>query len=174
MRKVFLAAFIFCAIAPSADAQEGGNKDAQDTIKPYLKYPTLPAFNILELDSSTIFNTYNIPSGKVTAVMFIDPGCKHCVKSIKNLLAGMDSVRNIDFYIVSPVHSMQALRDLYVDYHLADQKNIKVVGRDYEFFFMGYYMVRSFPDVVLYDEHKKLIKLKEGEFTATDLYELLH
>lgn len=174
MRKIFLATFIFCIVAIRVDAQAGGNKDAQDTTKPYLKYPTLPAFNIMELDSSTIFNTYNIPSGKVTALMLIDPGCKHCIRSIRNLVAGMDSLRDIDFYIVSPIHSMQALRDLYADYHLADQKNIKVVGRDYEIFFIGYYMVRSFPDVVLYDEHKKLIKLREGEFTATDLYKLLH
>jgi hypothetical protein len=134
----------------------------------------LPAFNILELDSSTILNTYNIPSGRVTALVLIDPGCKHCIRSVKNLVAGMDSVKNMDFYIVSPVHSMQALRDFYAEYHLAGQKNIKVIGRDYEFFFIGYYGVKSFPDVVLYDEHKKLVKFREGEFTATDLYKLLH
>ena len=86
----------------------------------------------------------------------------------------MDSIRDVQFYFISPIHDMQALRDFYADYHLAEQKNIKVVGRDYEFFFISYYLIKSFPDVVLYDEHKKLIKLKEGEFNATDLYKLLH
>ena len=57
---------------------------------------------------------------------------------------------------------------------MRDYKNIKAIGRDYEFFVFSNYGTKFLPDVVLYDEHKNLIKLIEGEFNATDLYMLTH
>ncbi len=176
MRKVLLPFILLCLAFTGAGAQSSANNPAQaaDSLRPYQKFPELPAFNILEMDSATIFNTYNIPKGKVTAIVFFDPDCKHCKNTFKRLLASWDSVKNINFYLITPTHSMTNLRNFYAGYHLADYKNIKEAGRDYEFFFFSNYGTKFLPDVVLYDEHKKLIKLIEGEFTATDLYNATH
>ncbi len=147
---------------------------AKDSIKPYQKNPVLPAFNIMLKDSATIFNTYNIPLGKVTALVFFDPNCKHCKWSVEGLTKGMDSVKNVQFYFFTLINDYREIRNFYETYHLGDHPNIKVVGRDYEFFFIDHYRVRSMPGVALYDENKKLVTLLEGDFTATKIYNAIH
>ena len=162
----------------SAYAQEKAepkNKAAQaiDSL-PYQKYPTLPAFNIMLLDSSTIVNTYNIPEGKPTLIMFFDPDCTHCQAEIKMLLSKMDSLKDIRFYMITSVHDFNKIRNFYKEYHLSDYKNIEVVGRDYEYFFITYYGIKFVPDMVLYDGHKNLVKFFEGHVTTNELYHLTH
>ena len=141
---------------------------------PYQKYPTLPAFNVMLLDSSTIVNTFNIPEGKPTLIMFFDPECKHCQAETKMLTAKMDSLKDIRFYMVTSVHDFNKIRNFYNEYHLGDYKNIEVVGRDYEYFFITYYGIKYVPDMVLYDGHKKLLKFFEGHTTVRELYDLTH
>ena len=180
MRKVFLFTLLFSLLQSSLFAQE--KKDQKTTVTPaaipapaadslpYQKYPKLPAFNILEMDSVTIFNTYNIPAGKKTILLFFSPDCGHCQMLMRNLIKNMDSLKDVQFYMMTVVHSMTTLRNFYNEYHLADYKNIHVVGRDYEFFYIPYYGIKNFPDMALYDEHKKLIKLFEGDIPLTQLF----
>ena len=177
MKNFLLVLLAICFITNSF-AQEKGelkNKQAQiiDSL-PYQKYPTLPAFNIMLLDSSTIVNTYNIPDGKPTLIMFFDPECSHCKMITKILMDNMDSLKDIRFYMITSVHDLNKIRKFYDDFHLADYKNIEVVGRDYEYFFITYYGVKYVPDMVLYDGHKKLVKFFEGHVTTTELYNLTH
>jgi len=178
MRKIFFLFFIAILFAGSLSAQENEGKKkhapAADTTLPYLKYPTLPAFNILLMDSVTILNTYNIPDGKPIGLFFFDPECSHCQKEVKQLLKSMDSIKEIQFYMITPVHSATALRKFYEDYHLGDYKNIVAVGRDYEFFFGSFFGVKYVPDLALYDSHKKLLKLFEGAMPVRELYKYTH
>jgi len=144
-----------------------------DTL-PYQKYPALPAFNIMLLDSATIFNTYNIPEGKPVVILFFDPDCKHCKVEIRLLLAGMDSLKDVRFYFITSVHDFGKIRKFYGEYELKEYKNIEVVGRDYEYFFITYYGVKFVPDLVIYDEHKNLVKFFDGHVSVSDLYKLTH
>lgn len=161
-----------CSLAQSTTTDTA--KTHTDSLRPYQKYPSLPAFNILEMDSTTIFNTYNIPKGKPVAIVFFDPECKHCKRTMKRLTSSMDSVKNVSFYFVTPHHYMGNVKKFYEEHHLGDYKNVQVVGRDYEFFFFSYYGTKYLPDIVIYDANKKLVKLIEGEFSATDIYGALH
>ncbi len=179
MRKIVLLYLILCGCVSLLHAQDTPpfpdvSQWAKDSIAPYQKYPTVPAFNIRLRDSVTVFNTYNIPAGEPIGIIFFDPDCKHCKHTLKNLFSNMDSVKDVQFYMITPVHDMSKLRGFYEEHHLADFKNIKIVGRDFEFFFFTYYRARSLPDIALYDEHKKLIKIIEGEFTASDIYKCVH
>ncbi len=179
MRKIFSLTLLLGLFATGIYAQEKKdtiNKKAQatDTLKPYQKYPTLPAFNIRMMDSVTIFNTYNIPAGKKTMIVFFSTDCKHCQALMRHLTKAMDSLENVQFYMVTPVHSMTDLRNFYAKYHLADYKNIQLVGRDYEFFFGTFYGIKVVPDLALYDEHKKLIKLFEGDVSVSEIYQYAH
>lgn len=106
--------------------------------------------------------------------MFFAPDCSHCQALVKSLEKSMDSLKDVQFYIFTPLHSMSLLRGFYAEYHLADYKNIQVVGRDYEFFFSTYYGVKSVPDMALYDEHKQLVKLFEGNISVAELYKYTH
>ena len=178
MNKCLLIAVVAFALATNVTAQEKKTTADSTTQKtdtlPYIKYPTLPAFNIMLLDSVTIFNTFNIPEGRPIVIMFFDPDCKHCREEIKRLVAGMDSLKNIRFYLVTSVHDYGRLRAFYDEYHLGDFKNIDAVGRDYEYFFITYYGVKFVPDLVLYDGQKNLVKFFEGHATVDDLYDLTH
>ncbi len=176
------AIFLFIAICLYAMAHAQDKKPdisgmapvACDTLLPYQKFPTLPAFNIREMDSITIFNTYNIPDGRPVALMLFMPDCKHCQRTMDALIRGMDSIKNIRFYLVTAVHSMKAIKEFYNEHHLERYKNIEVVGMDYEFFYFSYYNTRFVPDIALYDEHKKLVHLIEGETNAGEVYKWIH
>jgi len=178
MMKHYFLLMIFALSITSGSAQENNNpktktSQAVDSL-PYQKYPTLPAFNIMLLDSSTIVNTYNIPEGKPTLIMFFDPECTHCQAETKMLLGKMDSLKDIRFYMITSVHDFNKIRAFYNEYHLADYKNIEVVGRDYEYFFITYYGIKYVPDMVLYDGHKNLVKFFEGHMVPHELYTLTH
>jgi thioredoxin-related protein len=174
MRTIFFLILLLGIFIMPATARESNDtaqhSQATDTLKPYQKYPKLPAFNIRMMDSVTVFNTYNIPEGRKTMIVFFSPDCKHCQSLVKHLLKGMDSLENVQFYMITPVHSMTDLRNFYEKYHLAEYKNIKLVGRDYEFFFGTFYGIKVVPDLALYDEHKMLIKLFEGNVPIAELY----
>ena len=178
MRKTFLLITAISILAFNAGAQEGkGTNKAgaqQDIVLPYKKFPTLPAFNIRLMDSATIFNTYTIPEGNPIALFFFDPECSHCQAVTKELLKEMDKIKEIQFYMITPVHSASALRKYYNDYHLSDYKNIIMAGRDFEYFFGSYYGIKYVPDLALYDSHKKLIGLFEGAITAKELNKAIH
>ncbi len=176
MRKLMLIVAVFTFMATMAFAQQktGETKSSTDTLKPYQKYPTLPAFNIKAMDSVTIFNTYNIPEGKPTAIMLFSPECKHCKKTIKAITRGMDSIKNVQFYLITGYHDYAAIRAFYEEHHLADYKNIHVVGRDYEYFFLTFFGTTIVPDIAIYDEHKKLVTLIEGETTASEIHKYVH
>ena len=179
MKKIFLTAVMLCLCIAGTHAQE--RKEAKntgaperDSLAPYQKYPGLPAFNIRMMDSVTIFNTYNIPEGSPIAIFFFSPDCRHCQRTTRRLIDSMNMLKDIRFYMVTPVHSMTELHKFYEEYNLGNYENIKLVGRDYEFFFGSFYNTKMVPDLVLYDAHKKLIKLFEGETFVKDIYEAIH
>jgi len=179
MKKIFSVAVLMCLCAVVATAQTKEVKDTasapKDTVtEPYLLYPTLPAFNILDMDSSTIFNTYNIPEGNPIVIFFFSPDCGHCQRTMKRITRSMDSLEGVNFYLATPQHSFTEIRQFYKDHHLNKYKNIKIVGRDYEFFFGTFYGIKVVPDLAIYDAHKKLVKLIQGESNAKEIYEALH
>jgi thioredoxin-related protein len=143
----------------------------QDTA-PYLKYPTIPAFNILAIDSVTLFNTYNIPKGRPCVLMFFDPDCKHCKATTKLITEKMDSLQDVDFYLFSARHDMEMIRGFYKKFHLDGYPNIKIVGMDTEFFFFSFYKVKFVPDLAIYDKNGDLVKLLDGACTVREIFEL--
>ena len=83
----------------------------------------------------------------------------------------MDSLKNVDFYIVTAYSLVSEIKKFYDEYHLGDYPNIKVVGRDYEFFYHEFYRVKFVPDLALYNGKKKLVKFFEGEASVAEIYE---
>jgi thioredoxin-related protein len=166
MKKLFFLVAIGILFVVSGYAQQ----PEKDTL-PYLKYPALPAFNMRLMDSETIFNTYNIPKGKPAMLVLFSPDCQHCQKFFKEFMPAMDSFQNVDFYIITAYSKMSALRSFAEEFHFDKYKNIKMVGRDYEFFCPVFYGLRSVPDLILYDKNKKLVKLIDHGGKASEIYQ---
>jgi hypothetical protein len=145
-----------------------------EEVPTYQKYPALPAFNILLTDSSTIFNTYNLPAGTPVVLMLFDPECKHCRDLTRMLVASMDSLKDVNFCLVTANHDMQAIRRFATDLKLEGIKNIVALGQDYEFFFLSFYKVSHVPDLAVYNADKKFVALLQNKTTIEELYKLTH
>jgi thiol-disulfide isomerase/thioredoxin len=173
MKKIFLLAMLFGIVISDAYAQDmkGAAPEQKDSLAPYQKYPTLPAFNIGMMDSVSIFNTYNIPKGSPIAIFFFSPDCGHCKRTTKRIVDSMDMLKDVRFYMITPFHSMTELYNFYNEFHLDRYKNIQLVGRDNEFFFGSFYETKFVPDLALYDGQKKLIKLIQGETNVKAILE---
>ncbi len=145
---------------------------ADSNLAPFRKYPTLPAFNILMMDSTTIFNTFNIPKGRKIALVMFSPDCSHCKRLTDKITVGMDSLANLDFYFITPYSKMEEIQKFYKLHKLEAYKNVKLVGRDTEFFSARFYQLHMFPAIAVYDEQKKLIDMVEGEAPVNYLYKM--
>ncbi len=172
--KQIIFALILVSFMLGANGQEHKPQEPVKDTPLYKRYPELPAFNIRKMDSFEVFNTFNIPKGRPVALVLFDPECSHCELLTEELVRGMDSLKNIDFYYFTPASSMTAVRKFHKNHHFDQYPNIKMVGRDYEFFFSDYYDVRFVPDIALYDENKKFVHLFENKVTVRDLYEYTH
>ncbi len=177
MIKKLLTALILPLFAATAlMAQDKPKKGAakKDAPPTYVTYPDLPSFNIRLLDSFTVYNTFNIPKGKPVLLVLFDPDCKHCKDLTRVFMEKKDSLADIDMYWMTLNSSMTLTRQFYDDFHFRDLKNLKIIGRDYEFFFIDYFKPQHTPGLVLYDENKKYVKFWDGGTTVTELYELTH
>jgi len=140
---------------------------ADTTTPPYKKYPTLPAFNILLMDSATTFNTFNIEEGRYTMLMFFSTDCDHCQMMTDTLKKSMHDLRNVQICMVAP----QTISEIRAFYNRNDMKRYRnvMMGKDIDMFFHKFYQAYYVPDIVIYDKHKKLVKFFEGGAHMKDI-----
>jgi len=145
---------------------------AQEPPLPYKSDQTLPAFNILEVDSTTVFNTDKLPSGKPIVLMYFSPDCEHCQHQTEEILKNMDSLKQVRFVMLTAL-PFDKMKNFYSFYKLSNYKNI-IMGRDYEFFFSRHYGSQYVPYLAIYDRHKKLLKVFDGGTKVSTLIELVN
>ncbi|TDX00646.1 TlpA family protein disulfide reductase [Dinghuibacter silviterrae] len=164
-----LAASLLMAVP--GKSQQTSPQQPQEPQLPYQSDKTLPSFNILEVDSTTIFNTKKLPSGKPIVLMYFSPDCEHCQHQTEAILSKMDSLKGVRFVMLTSL-PFDKMKNFYFYYKLADYKNI-TMGRDYEFFFSRHYGSQYVPYLAIYDRHKKLVKVFDGGTTVTNLIQLV-
>ena len=135
------------------------------------KKEILPSFNVLLMDSSTVFSTDTIPYGKPFVMMYFSPDCEHCQKQVEDLLKNMDRFRNIHFYFFTPFQ-FHLLKSFYEYYHLYNYPNI-TIGFDNRFFLPNHFNARSTPWVFIYNDKKRLERVYEGGLTTAQLMDAL-
>ncbi len=150
----------------------GSAAQSQHDTLPYLKYPTLPAFNLISQDSSKVFNMFNAREGRPIVLFFFSPDCEHCQVTTTRIMEKMDSMQNADFYFFTFM-PLSLLRPFAEQHHLNGHKNI-MVGKDYQYFFPQFYGATTVPYIVVYDRHKKFVKLYENSVKTTELIALLN
>lgn len=159
------------AIAQNDKNEKKPKVQAEDTF-PYMKDPNLPAFEITELDSTTVFNSFSIPEGKPFVLFYFGAECGHCESAFETLQKGWDSLEHADFYLMSfsPIYQIKGFAKKY---HLDEHKNIKLVGMDSKMFFTGYFGVRAVPFIAVYDENKRLVKAWHTHVSVNELWQEL-
>ena len=121
---------------------------------------TLPSFNMLLLDSTTVLKTEQIPKGKPIVLLFFRPDCPHCQEETQNLIDHIDSFRKVRFYLVTTA-TLREIRDFYFDYRLNRYENFTIV-KDQEHGFIHTFRPGTVPYIVIYDGNKKLVKIFNG------------
>ncbi|MBS1772589.1 MAG: thioredoxin fold domain-containing protein [Bacteroidetes bacterium] len=154
---------LLCLFSIHAFAQ----KDADTALPPYKKYPTLPAFNIQLLDSTTIFNTFNIQEGRYTLLIFFSTDCDHCQMMTDSLLSHRSELKNIQICMFAP-QALPEIRAFYAKNNIKNYRNI-MMGKDVDMFFHKFYKAYYVPCLVVYDKQKKFVKFFEGGAKMKDL-----
>lgn len=155
------ALVILCFLGATGFAQ-------QDTIPPptYTLYP-LPQFSVLLPDSITWYTKKDLPRNKKTVVMVFSPDCEHCQHETELITQHISDFRHSQLLMVTPL-AFEKMRDFYEKYGLSQYKNI-TVGYDPRFFFTGYFKMKVFPFIAIYDKKYALLKTFEGSPPFEDL-----
>lgn len=127
---------------------------------PYLKYPTIPPFHLLKLDSTTYLTKDDIKKHRRTIVMFFSPDCDHCKHQTESILADFADFKDIEI-VMATYQPFSEMKEFNTHYRLFEHPNIKI-GRDEKFFLAPFYKIRNLPYLALYDKKGNLITTFEG------------
>lgn len=162
MKRIILLAGIIISMSVQAMAQQ-----VADSL-PYQKHPTLPAFQILMLDSSTQVNTFEAPKNKSVVLMFFSPDCDHCEITTKEIIDNIGEFKKTKIYMFSPM-SLSMIRGFYDKMGLEKYKKQIIVGQENTGFFHSYYGTRYVPHIIIYNKDKKLVAAFEGDGNIKDI-----
>ncbi|MEP6726113.1 MAG: thioredoxin [Bacteroidota bacterium] len=142
-------------------------KDSMDA--PFKKFPTIPPFDLLRTDSSTHLTKADINVKHKTLIMFFSPDCTHCQHQTEDMLAAIDSLKDIQIVMATyqPFEEMVAFNQKY---KIEKYSNIKL-GRDIKYFFPPFYRMKSLPHLALYNDKGNYITSFEGNQKISTLLE---
>lgn len=138
---------------------------------PYQKYRELPAFDLMNLDSSEVINLFYAKEGRPTVLFFFSPDCEHCQITTDSLMANMAEMQEANFYFMTFM-PLSLLRPFAKRHHFERYRNI-IAGKDYQFFFPRFYGATTVPYLVIYDKHKKFVKLYDGSIRISEIRPIL-
>src|SRR5216110_211077 len=108
MKKIFLLLIILTATVFSF-----GQKDSTYP-PPYLQYPTVPPFKLLEADS-TLFTKDDLSKNKPVLIILFDPSCDHCKHETEEIISKIDSFKNIQIVMITNAEFAE-LKKFYRNY----------------------------------------------------------
>jgi|GEM_PF-289085 len=132
----------------------------------------LPVFSILSLDSSTIFNTKQIPFGQPLLLVYFRPDCPHCRQEIVDLVQHMEILQNTKIYFLAGA-KLEDIKAFCSRYQLNQYTNI-TVGKDFNHSFFRQFRPSSVPYLAIYDKEKRLVKIYDEQVPADRLITILH
>ena len=139
----------------------GSQAQEADSLKaPYRKSPNIAPFDLLGIDSSTHITKGDINLRHKTMLMFFSPDCSHCQHQTEDMIAGMDSLKDVQI-VMATYQPFEDMVNFYKKYELAKYNNIKI-GRDIKYVLPPYYQMRSLPYLALYDGQGNYITHFEG------------
>ena len=153
--KKWIPLFLLLCLSAASFAQ------VDSTTPPYKKFPTLPPFQILLGDSSTIFTKKDLPDKKPVLLMLFSPECSHCQHEAEELTAHKDEIKNT-------FHPLWQMKEFVSQYKLDALKNV-VVGKDIYLVLPAFYSVHNLPFHAMYNKKGNLISVFEGSMEISKL-----
>lgn len=163
MKKVF-SIIVFACLSNAGMAQ-------RDSLPIYLRFPTVPPFNIIRVPDSTRFTKDDLSKKKATIIIIFSPDCDHCQHATKELTSNISLFKKAQIVMASSLE-YSYLKKFYEEYKIADHPNI-IMGRDPSYFFGTFFQVRSFPAIFVYDKKGDFIKSFDGSVPIERVAEVL-
>ena len=161
--KHLLLVITTLTICQFASAQQLPNQPATDTANnsaPYMRYPTIPPFHLLKLDSTSYLTKDDLPKNRKTIVMYFSPTCEHCKHQTEAILADSKDFKDIEI-VMATYMPFDEMKQFDEHYKIYEHPNIKI-GRDEKFVLPPFYRIRNLPYLALYDKRGNLITTFEG------------
>lgn len=121
----------------------------------------LPTFDLRLSDSTTIFNTKNIPGGKPTIMIHFDADCHDCQVETDSLLKNIYALRGVQIYMFT-IGEFRQVRIFRKYYKLDSFPNI-IIGQDENRAFAHHFGSPVTPFTAIYDKNKKLVGAYKGK-----------
>lgn len=142
------------------------------TTPPYKKFPTLPPFQILLSDSSTIYTKAQLPKKTPVFFMLFSPDCSHCQHETEELIRHKDELSNVQVVMIT-MHPLKDMNAFISKYRLQEMKNL-IVGKDIYYILPSFYNFRNLPFMALYDKKGSLISTYEGSVDLPKVIEIFN
>lgn len=114
----------------------------------------MPVFDILLPDSTTWYNTKNIPQGKPAVILYYSPHCLYCKAQLNEIVDDMDQLLSVDFYLITS-YPFKDMKEFSQYYGLKKYPNV-TVGWDSAYFVENYFEAAGVPFMAIYDKNKIL------------------
>ena len=141
-----------------------------DTTPPYLKNKTLPAFNLLSLDSA-VYDQKVLVENNNTIIMLFNPECEHCQDQLKLMLSIPELVASTNVILTS-TETLQKIKIFYDKFHLENYPLIHI-GKDHKYFFGGFYQPKTIPVLAFYNKQKQLVYFNQGNVKKKQVLDAL-
>ncbi len=152
--------FFCCLILGCTALRAQQNPVTAPTQAAYLRFPTVPPFRLLGVDSTTWLTKDNIKRNYRTMIMFFSPDCIHCKHQTEDILADIDKFQGIEI-VMATYQPFAVMKSFYEFYRIADHSNI-IMGRDESYTLPPFYKMSNLPYLALYDKKGNLITTFEG------------
>ena len=140
---------------------------ASDSIPARLANEKMPAFTLLQADSTYFFQK-DLSTKKHTVIMLFSPDCDHCQSQTRALTDSMTIFSNTQF-VMSTTLPFDKMKDFYRAFQLEKHKKQLKVGRDFLFFFSKYFQNHFLPFIAVYDARQNLKGVYEGNVSIKEL-----
>jgi thiol-disulfide isomerase/thioredoxin len=127
---------------------------------PFQRFPTIPPFNLLKVDSATYYTKDDLKKHRLTLIMCFSPECDHCKHQTRDIIAAMDKFKDIEI-VMATFQPFPEMKEFYNYFRIADYPNIKI-GRDEKYVLPPFYSIHNLPFLALYDKKGNLITTFEG------------
>lgn len=103
--------------------------------------------------------------------MLFNPECGHCQDQLKLLLATQEVTDSVNL-ILTATETLQKIKIFYDKFHLEKYPWIHI-GKDYKYFFGGFYQPKTIPVLAFYNAGNQLIYFNQGEVKKQQLLDAL-
>lgn len=134
------------------------------TIKAQNYRTSLPAIEILQTDSSSIYKTSTTGKDKPVVLLLFHTSCDHCQQLAKDLVRRKSELEKNQIIMIS-TENLYSIKAFCNRFGLLQIKNL-VIGRDYKFATPKIFNFESFPFFVIYSKKHKFIASYERNFTV--------